>query len=84
MKTYELVKSKIEELNREINSFKEIDRACPVFKKAIINDKLVWILQNPETKKWAVITEEQVDELSDLYMLKKNGISPDEDPFILK
>ena len=32
----------------------------------------------------AVITEEQVEELNDLYMLKKNGISPDEDPFILK
>ena len=83
MKTYELVKSKIEELNRE-NSYNEIERACPVFKRAIINDKPVWILQNPETKKWAVITEEQVEELSDLYMLKKNGVSPDEDPFILK
>ena len=83
MKTYELVKSKIEELNRE-NSYDEIERACPVFKRAIINDKLTWILQNPENKKWAVITEEQVDELSNLYMLKKNGVSPDEDPFILK
>ena len=86
MKTYELVKSKIEELNREINSYNEIERACPVFKRAIINDKdkPVWILQNPETKKWAVITEEQVEELNNLYMLKKNGVSPDEDPFILK
>ena len=84
MKTYELVKSKIEELDREINSYNEIERACPVFKRAIINDKLKWILQNPETKKWAVITEEQVEELNHLYMLKKNGVSPDEDPFILK
>ena len=84
MKTYELVKSKIEELDREINSYNEIERACPVFKRAIINDKLTWILQNPETKKWAVITEEQVEELNNLYMLKKNGVSPDEDPFILK
>ena len=84
MKTYELVKSKIEELNKEINSYNEIERACPVFKRAIINDKPVWILQNPQTKKWAVITEEQVEELNNLYMLKKNGVSPDEDPFILK
>ena len=84
MKTYELVKSKIEELDREINSYNEIERACPVFKQTIINDKRVWILQNPDTKKWAVVTEEQVDKLNNLYMLKKNGISPDEDPFILK
>ena len=84
MKTYELVKSKIEELDREINSYNEIERACPVIKRAIINDKLKWILQNPETKKWAVITEEQIEELNHLYMLKKNGVSPDEDPFILK
>ena len=83
MKTFELVKSKIEELNRE-NSYNEIERACPVFKRAIINDKLTWILQNPESKKWAIVTEEQVEELSDLYMLKKNGVSPNEDPFILK
>ena len=82
MKTYELVKSKIEELNRENSN--EIERACPVFKRAIINDKLKWLLQNPQTKKWAVITEEQVEELNNLYMLKKNGVSPDEDPFILK
>ena len=84
MKTYELVKSKIEELDREINSYNEIERACPVFKRTFINDKLVWILQNPETKKWAVITEEQVEELNNLYLTKKNGVSPDEDPFIFK
>ena len=84
MKTYDLVKSKIEELDREINSYNEIERACPVFKRAIYNDKLVWILQNPDTKKWAVITEKEVEELSDLYYTKKNGVSPDEDPFILK
>ena len=84
MKTYELVKSKIEELNREINSYNEIEAACPVMKRTRLNDELVWILQNPATKKWAVITEEQVEELSNLYMQKKNGVSPDEDPFILK
>ena len=84
MKTYELVKSKIEELNREINSYNEIEAACPVMKRTRLNDELVWILQNPATKKWAVITEEQVEELNNLYMLKKNGVSPDEDPFILK
>ena len=84
MKTYELVKSKIEELNREINSYNEIEAACPVMKRTRLNDELVWILQNPATKKWVVITEEQVEELNNLYMLKKNGASPDEDPFILK
>ena len=84
MKTYDLVKARIESLDRKINSYNEIEAACPVMKRTRLNDELVWILQNPDTKKWAVITEEQVDELSDLYMLKKNGISPDEDPFILK
>jgi len=84
MKTFELVKEKIEKLDREKNSYEEIEAACPVIKRQRVNDKLVYILQNPDTQKWAVITEEQVEELSDLYMLKKNGVSPDEDPFVLK
>ncbi len=84
MKTFELVKEKIEKLDREKNSYEEIEAACPVIKRQRVNDKLVYILQNPDTQKWAVITEEQVKELNNLYMLKKNGVSPDEDPFVLK
>ena len=84
MKTFDLVKARIESLDRKINSYNEIEAACPVMKRTRLNDELVWILQNPETKKWAVISEEQVDELNNLYMLKKNGISADDDPFILK
>ena len=84
MKTFELVKSRLESLDRKVNSLKEIEAAFPVMKRTNVNEKRVWVLQNPQTKKWAVITEEQVEELNNLYMLKKSGVSPDEDPFILK
>ena len=81
MKTFELVKSRIESLDRKVNSLKEIEAAFPVMKRQRVN---VWTLQNPETKKWAVISEEQVEELSNLYMLKKYGVNVDDNPFILK
>ena len=42
------------------------------------------ILQNPDTQKWVVIKDEEVEELNNLYMLKKHGVSPANDPFILK
>jgi len=81
MKTFELVKSRIESLDRKVNSLKEIEAAFPVMKRQRVN---VWTLQNPETKKWAVISEEQVEELSNLYMLKKYGVNVDDNPFLLK
>jgi len=84
MKTFDLVKARIESLDRKINSYNEIEAACPVMKRTRLNDELVWILQNPETRKWAVISEEQVDEINNLYMLKQNGINADDEPFILK
>jgi len=51
MKTFELVKSRLESLDRKVNSLKEIEAAFPVMKRQRVNDELVWILQNPETKK---------------------------------
>jgi hypothetical protein len=84
MKTFELVKSRLESLDRKVNSLKEIEAAFPVMKRQRVNDELVWILQNPETKKWAVISEDQVNELNDLYMLKKYGVKVEDNPFILK
>lgn len=84
MKTFELVKSRLESLDRKVNSFKEIEAACPIMKRTNVNEKRVWVLQNPETLKWAVISEEQVNELSDLYMLKKYGVKVEDNPFILK
>ena len=84
MKTFELVKSRLESLDRKVNSLKEIEAACPIMKRTNVNEKRVWILQNPETKKWAVISEDQVNELNDLYMLKKYGVKVEDNPFILK
>ena len=84
MKTFELVKSRIESLDRKVNSLKEIEAACPTMKRLRVYKELVWILKNPETQKWTIISDEQANELSNLYMLKKNGVSPDDDPFILK
>lgn len=84
MKTFELVKSRLESLDRKVNSLKEIEAAFPVMKRTNVNEKRVWVLQNPETKKWAVISEDQVNELNDLYMLKKYGVNVDDNPFILK
>ena len=84
MKTFDLVKARIEKIDRKKNSYNEIEAACPVMKRTRLNDELVWILQNPETKKWAVISEDQVNELNDLYMFKKYGVKVEDNPFILK
>jgi len=84
MTTLEIVKSRIESLDRKVNSFKEIEAACPVIKRQRVNEKMCYILQNPETLKFAVISDEQVEELNNLYNIAKTGMSIDEDPFLFK
>ena len=49
MTTLELVKSRIESLDRKVNSHKEIEATCPVIKRQNVNGKMTHILQNPET-----------------------------------
>ena len=75
MTTLELVKSRIERLDRKVNSYKEIEAAAPVMKRQRVNEKMTYILQNPETLKWAVISDEQVEELNNLYNIAKTGMS---------
>jgi len=84
MTTLEIVKSRIESLDRKVNSVKEIEAACPVIKRQRVNEKMCYILQNPETLKFAVISDEQVEELNNLYNIAKTGMSIDEDPFLFK
>lgn len=84
MTTLEIVKSRIENLDRKVNSFKEIEAACPVMKRQRVNEKMTYILQNPETLKWAVISDEQVEDLNNLYNAAKYGVSANEDPFLFK
>ena len=84
MTTLELVKSRIESLDRNVNSYKEIEDSKPVMKRQRVNEKMTYILQNPETLKWAVISDEQVEELNNLYNIAKTGLSVDEDPFLFK
>lgn len=84
MKTIELVKSRIESLDRKVNSYKEIQVAAPVMKRQIVNGKMEWILQNPESSKWAVISTEEVDELNNMYNIAQYGVSADNDPFAFK
>ena len=84
MTTLELVKSRIESLDRNVNSYKEIEDSKPVMKRQRVNEKMTYILQNPETLKWAVISDEQVEELNNLYNIAKTGFSVDEDPFLFK
>lgn len=84
MTTLELVKSRIERLDRNVNSYKEIEDSKPVMKRQRVNEKMTYILQNPETLKWAVISDEQVEELNNLYNIAKTGFSVDEDPFLFK
>ena len=74
MKTIDLVKSKIESLDKKA-SYEEIEAVCPVVKRQRINDKMTYILQNPETLKFAVISDEQVEGLNDLFNEKKYGAS---------
>lgn len=71
MTTVELVKSR--------NGKEE-----PKMKRQFINGKMTWILQNPESLKWAVISEEQMEEINNLCHKAKYGTSIDDDPFILK
>ena len=73
MRTFDLVKSLIEKNGYE-----------PVIKRQIVNGKMVWIVKNPETGKFAVISSEEVDILNNAYHVAKYGISVDDDPFLLK
>lgn len=84
MTTLELVKSRIDSLDRKVNSHKEIEAACPVMKMHRVNGKMTWILQNPETLKWAVISDAQMEELNNAFHVAKYGVSVNDDPFILK
>ena len=84
MTTLELVKSRIESLDRKVNSHKEIEATCPVIKRQNVNGKMTHILQNPETLKFAVISDDQVKELNNLYCIAKYGESADDDQFIFK
>ncbi len=84
MTTLEIVKTRIKNLDRNVNSYKEIEDSAPVLKRQRVNEKMTYILQNPETLKWAVISDEQVEELNNLYNIAKTGLSVDEDPFLFK
>ncbi|MDY0386678.1 MAG: hypothetical protein RBT65_06005 [Methanolobus sp.] len=84
MTTLEIVKTRIKNLDRNVNSYKEIEDSKPVMKRQRVNEKMTYILQNPETLKWAVISDEQVEELNNLYNIAKTGLSVDEDPFLFK
>ena len=84
MTTLEIVKTRIKNLDRNVNSYKEIEDSKPVMKRQRVNEKMTYILQNPETLKWAVISDEQVEELNNLYNIVKTGYSVDEDPFLFK
>ena len=84
MTTLEIVKTRIANLDRNVNSYKEIEDSKPVMKRQRVNEKMTYILQNPETLKWAVISDEQVEELNNLYNIAKTGFSVDEDPFLFK
>ena len=82
MTTIELVKSKIASLDRTVNTYSELEAGCPVIKKQRVNEKMCWLLQNPETLKFAIITEDQVNEINNLYNIAKTGKSIEEDPFL--
>lgn len=81
MTTLEIVKTRIEGLDRKVNSPKEVEAACPIMKRQRVNDKMTYILLNPETLKWAVISDEQVEELNNMYNVAKYG---ENDQFIFK
>lgn len=81
MKTLELVKSRIESLDRKVNSYNEIKAAYPVVKKQRVNGEMTWILQNPETLKWTVISEAEMEELNNAFHVAKYGVSVNDDPF---
>ena len=72
MTTLELAKSRIEKMDR-FNDPKVNEALEPVLKQQIVNGKLTYILQNAETGKWVVITDEQVEELDRMMNIKKYG-----------
>ena len=72
MRTFDLVKSQIESSKLE-----------PVMKRQIVNGKMEWILKNPETGKFAVISSEEVDILNNAFHIAKYGMSVNDDPFLL-
>lgn len=84
MKTLELVKSRIENLDRKVNSNEEIEAAAPVMKRQRVNNEMAWILQNPETLKWAVISEAEMEALNNDFHVAKYGVSVNDDPFVFK
>ena len=73
MRTFDLVKSEIEKNGYE-----------PIIKRQVVNGKMEWIVKNPETSKFAVVTSDEVDILNNAYHVAKHGISVDDDPFLLK
>ena len=73
MRTFDLVKSEIEKNGYE-----------PIIKRQVVTGKMEWIVKNPETGKFAVISSEEVDILNDMYHVAKTGMSVNEDPFLLK
>jgi len=82
MKTIDLVKERINSIDREKMSYFEIEKLCPVIKRAHVKgyDRMQNLLLNPETQKWAIISDEEVEELNNLYELKKRGYTPENDP----
>ena len=73
MRTFDLVKSEIEKNGYE-----------PVIKRQVVNGKKEWIVKNPETNKFAVITSDDVDILNNAFHVAKYGMPVDDDPFLLK
>lgn len=73
MKTLELVKTRIQSEGYE-----------PVMKKTNVNGKMAWILKNPETLKWAVISNDEMEELNNLHHISKYGVSVEDDIFTFK
>lgn len=84
MTTIETVKAMLEKLDRKVNTYAEIEAAKPVMKRQLVNAKMTYILQNPETLKWVAISDEQVEELNNLYNIVKTGFSVTDDPFMFK
>jgi len=78
MKTTELVKEMISSIDREKMSYDEIEALAPVIRRAHVKgyDRMQNLLLNPKTGKWAIISDEEVNEISDLYELKKRGVLP--------
>ena len=73
MRTFDLVKTEIEKNVYE-----------PVIKRQVVNGKMEWIVKNPETGKFAVVTSEEVDVLNNAFHSAKYGMSVNDDPYLLK